>query len=300
VSTISAVVASAVPELPTRIVETARKSVPSALVPWVVKARVRRALRNPVIWHQARLQMEFLLAKSRPEVDLDDAARRYIEHEAWRSERRWHPKMLQQRIEGADRLRELAAGPRGVIVTFMHHGADGGASLATWGLRFTIVAHQNWFDPDTPSWMRQALRVTSRGQDVISVAEGSKGIKERLAAGATVALALDVPGRTEVSFAGRRVMGASGAARIATEMDVPVVMWTAHRDDDGVPFLRMSEPIEPRDFGSVEEFLAELVRRHEESVLDWPEALQWSSRRWTLLDDEDKARFAPGAPEWLI
>jgi lauroyl/myristoyl acyltransferase len=301
VSTISAVVATAVPELRTRIAETARRSVPTALVPWVVRARTRRALGNPLIRHQARLQMEFLLAKTRPEADLDDAARRYIEHEAWRSERRWHPEMLQQRIEGADRLRELAAGsPRGVVVTFMHHGADGGAALASWGLRFTIVAHRNWFLPDTPRWMRQALRVTTVGQDVISVAEGSTGIKERLAAGATVALALDVPGQTEVNFVGRRVMGTSGAARIATEMDVPVVLWTSHRDGDGTRYMRMSEPVEPRDFGSAEELLAELIRRHEESVLDWPEALQWSSRRWTLLDDEDKERFVPGAPEWLI
>jgi lauroyl/myristoyl acyltransferase len=245
--------------------------------------------------------MEFLLAKTRPDADLDDAARRYIEHEVRRSEARWHPEMLWQRIEGAERLREIAAeSSRGVIVTFMHHGADGAAALADWGLRFTIVAHQNWFQPETPGWMRQALRVTTRGQDVISVEEGSAGIKKRLLAGKIVGLALDVPGRTEVTFAGRRVMGASGAARIATEMDVPIVQWTSHRDGDGTRFMRMSERIEPRDFGSAEELLAEMVRRHEVAVLDWPEACQWSSRRWTLLDDEDKERFVPGAPEWLI
>jgi lauroyl/myristoyl acyltransferase len=295
------VVATAVPETRDRAVETARKILPAALVPWVVRTRARRAHRNPLIRHQARLQMEFLLARTRPDADLDEVARRHIEHETWRSELRWHPRMMRQRVEGAELLREYTADSgRGVVVSWMHHGMDAGDSLAHAGLRFTIVAHRNWFEPDTPRWMRQGLRVNSAGQDVISVAEGSAGIKKRLAAGAAVVLSLDVPGRTEVTFAGRRVLGTSGAARIATEMDVPVVLWTSHRDADGRPYQKLSEPIEPRDFGSVEELLAELLRRHEKVVLDWPEAVQWSSRRWTLLDEEDRERFVPGGPEWLI
>jgi lauroyl/myristoyl acyltransferase len=278
-----------------------RRSVPPPIVPAVVRARLHKALRDPVIGHQARLQMEFLLGRTRPDADIEGAARRYIEWEIRRSELRWHPGMLRQRVDGVERLRELIDSPRGMVVTAMHqHGIEFGDSLAHAGLPVHVVAHSNWFLPTTPAWMQQVVRVYLDSHELIDVAAGAPAIASRVARGAAVMLAVDVPGRTPVTFVGRRLLGSSGATRIAVAKKVPLVVLTAHRDGEGVPFLRVSEPLEPGDHGSADALLTEALRRHEEAVLDWPEVLQWPTRRWTMVDEDDRERFSAGPTGWLI
>jgi lauroyl/myristoyl acyltransferase len=102
--------------------------------------------------------------------------------------------------------------------------------------------------------------------------------------GSTLAIASDVPGRTPVEFLGRPVLGSFGAARIAMLADAPVVLVTAHRDGDGGSYLRVHPPLEPRDFTDPAVLLAEILRRHGEAVLAWPEALDAPLARWGRVE----------------
>jgi lauroyl/myristoyl acyltransferase len=207
--------------------------------------------------------------------------------------------MQRPRVEGIEPLRPYLDSRRGLMISAMHHG-HWDTSLAGAGLRPHIIAHRNWFEQTSPYWMKRALRVSAREYEFVNVAEGSGEILRRLDAGATVMLTLDVPGHSPATFAGRRVLGSAGAARLAAKAGVPVLTLTHHRDEQGRPFVRLGEPLEPADFGSVEELLAELIRRHEETILDWPEALQWPVRRWHFVDEEDRQRYTLPSGGWVI
>ena len=97
-----------------------------------------------------------------------------------------------------------------------------------------------------------------------------------------VAVATDVPGRTPVEFLGRRLVGSSGAVRAAYEAGTPVLSASMHRDGDGRPFYRLSEPLRPAEFDSTEALLQELLRRQEAAVLAWPEAYYDPLTKWRL------------------
>lgn len=263
----------------------ARRATPPVVVPLIVWARLRKAYADPELQARARAEMEFLLGRSRPEADLDAATRRYIERWVWRAELRWRKSMLiRQRVEGIERLVAAREQGRGVVLNFMHHGQYDGAfpSLARAGVSCHIVAHPFMFTPEAPDTLRQHARVGSIGGTVITTDVGMAGMLDVVRSGEILALASDSPGSSEVTFAGRRVKGSSGAARIALAADAPIVLMTSHPDPDAPSgtFLRLSEVIEPSDFGSAEELLAELVRRHEGAVLAWPEGADSPLTRW--------------------
>jgi lauroyl/myristoyl acyltransferase len=249
----------------------------------VVRARLLRARRDPAALNDARRHTEFLLGVACPGIDLDDAAMRYLEFMTWRGELRWHPRCItRQRVLGLDDLLAVRDPQRGLIVNFMHHGHIAGAfpSLSRAGLPCHVVAGDNHFGPEAPEYSRQQLRVVSMGAaGVINVAEGSTPMKEVLSRGGSLAIATDVPGRTPITFVGRKLLGSSGAARIAFDTNAPVITVTTHRDGDGL-HLRLSAPLEPTDFASPLHLLGELVARHERAILAWPEAYEQPLNRW--------------------
>jgi lauroyl/myristoyl acyltransferase len=260
-----------------------RRRIPTWLLPVLVRLRLEIAWRNEAVRADARTQMRFLLELTHPEADLDRAARAYVREQIWRGERRWHPELvIQQRVVGLEHLRSVGEG-QGAVLSFMHHGSFDGlcASISRHGFApFWMMAYPSTMLPDAPAWLRQHVKVSQLNGDVaVSTEIGAEGIVGLLADGGRVSLALDVPGHSRVQFAGREVMGASGAARLASKTSVPVVPATAERDAEG-PFIRLHPPVRPEDFGSVEELHEHLLRLHERAVLAWPEAVDIPLSRW--------------------
>jgi len=125
--------------------------------------------------------------------------------------------------------------------------------------------------------------VFGSGGGLISPKVGTAGLIEELRRGRVVAAAIDVPGGSAATFAGRQVRCSSGAAHAAVAADAPVVVLTSHRDEDGV-YIRLSEPLEPGDFDDAGALLEELVRQHESALLQWPEVAYIPKVCWTPVD----------------
>lgn len=259
-----------------------RRATPPLVVPLLVRARLERARADSARQADAREQMEFLLGRSRPDADVEEAARRYLERWVWRAELRWRPRMInRQRVVGIDRLLAAHAQGRGVVLNFMHHGAYEGAftSLARLGARCEVVVHPRMLEKSAPEHLKQHLRAGRHLVGIHPTTIGVAGITELVRAGRIVAIATDAPGSTPLTWCGRPVLGSSGAARIAVEVGAPVVPLHTAVDDRG-PHLLLTEPLEPADFPDAEALLEQMVRRHEAYVLAYPEAADSPLSRW--------------------
>ncbi len=280
---------SAVTSVLGRGVNALRKAVPTALLPHLVSGRARLASRRPAIWTDAQAQMRFVVGDDQPDEVVDRLAAAYIKRMVWRGEARWHPELLtRQPIVGMEHLRAVQRGDTGFIVSFTHHGDYEGVSpsLAWAGIATHALATSEMFAKEQPAWLRQQARVVTfnEGVTLLDVALGSEGIRKVLARGEAVAIAADVPGSAATRFLGHDVRLASGAARIGMETNVPVVVVTSHPNPaapDACGMLRVSEPLCPEDFASVEELFEVIVRLNEAAILAWPEATEYPLRRLT-------------------
>ena len=257
-----------------------RAHVPAAAIPPLHRLRLRQDLRNPRVLAQAREHMDFLVGAVRPEADLDALARGYLACMRWRIETRWHYEVHRPavRVEGAE---HLAAAHGGAVLNFLHHGPFErvGLSVAQHGHHLQMMMAPWFFDPDAAPWLRQHALISTRGCSGFSSAEGSAGVRARLEAGQLVAIASDMPGRTEVDFLGRRRLGSFGAARLAHETGRPVLVVTSHRDAAGAHF-RVHAPLDPAEFANPRALLEQMLRLHEPAVLAWPEAYEEPRQRW--------------------
>lgn len=263
-----------------------RRGTPQTVVPLIVRARTRRGLADAAMMDDARAQMRFLLEHTQPDADLEAHAREYVELWMRRAELRWRHRMVcSQPVDGLEHLLAARDLGRGVLVNFMHHAQYEGAfpSIARLGVPSEIILHPNMLKPDAPEHMRQRVRVGTIGCHAHSTEIGMRGISELVGAGKVVTIASDAPGSAEVTFAGRRVKGASGAARIAVDRGAPVVVLTTRRVD-GEPRLHLGAPLHPADFAGPEALLAEMVRQHEAAILAWPAAADNPISRWTPVD----------------
>jgi lauroyl/myristoyl acyltransferase len=262
-----------------------RRLIPAPLVPWVVRRRVDRLWKIPAFRAGAEAQMRYLLEFTDRAEEAPDLAYGYAEQTLLRAHLRWHPRVIsRQRVEGIEWLTSRRDPTRGVVVSFMHHAQYGGmfASLARAGAIVTPVQSAVIQGKDTPGELRQHFRNLHRGVPFVDSTVGTDHLVEMLQRPGTIlAIASDVPSRTPVTFLGRRVMGAFGAARIASLADSPVVLVTTRRDDRGSYFL-VEPPIDPRDHPDPRTLLDAMLLRHEEAILAWPEAFE-----------VPKARFAP-------
>lgn len=270
------------PRVLTRGVGAVRRATPPAVVPALVRARLRRALRDEALLARARDDMEFLVGVADPAADLDALARRYVERWVWRAELRWRPEMItRQRVEGLEHLVAAQSRGLGVIANFMHHGQYDGVfgSIARHGVVADIVVHPKMLGDDAPEHLRQHARAAAHLNPLRGADLGFAGLTDLVREGRVVAIASDSPGSTELTFVGRRVRGSSGAARIACLTGAPVVLVTTERDERG-PHVRIAAPLDPVAFGSPEGLLAAMVRHHERAVLAWPEAADSPRSRW--------------------
>ncbi len=271
------------------IVETVRRHIPPALLPLLVGARFLLAWSRSSVREDARAQMGFLLEKTRPEADVEAAARDYVKQQIWRGELRWHPERItRMRVEGIEHLLAARDRGRGVMLNFVHHGTyEGGfASLGRLGAPAHMIVYPYMVRDDAPRWLKQHMRVAcTAGGTRVSAEIGTPGIVNLLNEGAVVAVASDVPGRTPLRFVGRDVLGSFGAARIAADAGAPVVVMHMEFDDDG-PYVRLSEVLEPKEFDSPEALLEEMLARHEQVLVQWPEHTDLPLSRWGRVEDE--------------
>ncbi|CAB4718406.1 MAG: hypothetical protein F2667_09595 [Actinobacteria bacterium] len=274
-----------VPE-PARGLERVRLAVPDPLVDTVVGARVWRKRRKPDVVAAARLEMDFLLSEVSTPAEIDAVTQRYLARETYRSELRYHPKIIgEQPVDGVDRLRAARRAGRGVVISFLHHGHYEGATASVGKAEapIHIAISEDMIGADAPAFLRQHVRVGLRsGNTGVNAAAGAGVLAKVLTDGHVMAIATDVPGRTPLHFLGRDRLGSSGAARLARGTNSLVVVMTAHCDSDGALSLSIGEPIEPLDFASHDELLAELLRAQEPAILAWPEGYHLPRLRWGM------------------
>ncbi|MEO6884870.1 MAG: hypothetical protein ABI232_01105 [Jatrophihabitantaceae bacterium] len=230
--------------------------------------------------------MRFLLDHTERAPEIPALARGYSEQMMLRAYLRWHRHSItRQRVRGIEWLTTRRDQSRGVVLSFMHHNRYDGlfASLARVGAPCLVLTAPEVLRPDTDPALKQHVRVVGHLGQVMAATGGTEAIAEMLRPGVTLAIASDVPGHTPVTFLGRRVLASFGAARIATLTNSPVVLVTVRRDARG-SYLQLEQPLEPKDFASPGELLDEMLNRHSEAVLDWPEALDVPTARWGIVE----------------
>lgn len=269
--------------IPPTAKERLRLAVPDTIVPAFVRARTRLKMRGDAAIAQARSEMDFLLSEVADAAEIEAVAQRYVERDTWRSELRWHPKMVcYQPVDGVDNLAAARATGRGVVISFLHHGHYEGAvaSVSHADEPIHIAVSPDMVGPDAPSFLRQHVRTgIVTGGIGVNVAGGAALLGGLLAQGNVLAVATDVPGKMPVTFLGKERFGSSGSARLATGTNSLVVVMTAHLDD-GKLNLRLSEAIEPRDFATPEELVTHLLHAQEDAVRSWPEGYHHPTMRW--------------------
>jgi lauroyl/myristoyl acyltransferase len=262
-----------------------RRLVPVRYVTPLVERKVGRLWQNEDYRRAQEEQMRHLLEFTSRAPEIPELARRSAEFHLAKTYLRWHPKrMLNQRFEGIEWLTTRRDRDRCTIVSFVHHNEFEGmfGSLARAGAPCHVLALPLVMGAEATTWMRQHMRIVSRGSTVLPAEGGVDALADRLRPGMIFAIALDVPGHTEATFLGRKVLAPLGTALIASRTNSPVVVAGARRGDDGDTWIHLSEPIEPGDFAGPRELLDELMRRHEETVLAWPEAFVVPGARWGI------------------
>jgi lauroyl/myristoyl acyltransferase len=268
-------------------VQQLRRLVPIGAVPALVRRRLDALWADESYRAAQQAEMEFLLGRTERAAEAAELAHAYAEQMMIRAFMRWHPGAItRQRVRDVHRLtRRDPARP--AIMSFTHHHRYDGTfgSLARHGVRSKIIVTPAITRPEAGIAFRQHLNVARRGGEIVPVEGGLKELAGLLAPGALMSLAPDFPGRTPVTFLGRRVLGALGTPRLAMMTDSPVILVTHRRDEHG-PYLQVEEPLDPRDFTDPGPFLDEVLRIHGEAILAWPEALESPRARFGQIPED--------------
>lgn len=231
--------------------------------------------------------MRFLLEHTNRAPEIPELARAYAERTMLRGWLRWHPRTLtRQRVVGIEHLTTGRDPSRSIILSFMHHNQYDGmfASLARAGAHCHILALADVLVPNAPAQLKQHMRVVGRDSTLVPTTGGTATVLATLKPGVVMAIASDVASRTPVEFLGRKVMGSFGAARIASMTNSQVVLVTSVRDDEDSHHLQVHAPLEPATFEDPAHLLVEMLRRHGEAVLAWPEAFDTPLARFGKLE----------------
>jgi lauroyl/myristoyl acyltransferase len=254
-----------------------RGLIPLRLLPSLARRRADSLWLNEEFRTAQLAEMEFAHGHTDRAGEIEQVARGYTEFALLRDFRRWRPRHLaRQPVHGAEWLTSRRDPDRGVLLSFVHHGQYDGLfpSLGRVGVAMQTVVAPEAFDPASPVQLRQHFKVAGMAPEttLVPTTIGTAGMIGLIEQRKIVAIASDVAGRTPIEFLGRTISTASGAARIAIETNAPVVLVTSHRQPSGRPSLTVHPPLEPGDFADPTELLQEMMRRHGEAVLAWPEA----------------------------
>jgi lauroyl/myristoyl acyltransferase len=266
-----------------------RRLVPVRYVPALVKRRLDQLWENDEFRSAQQAEMEFLVGESERAAEVPELAYAYTEQMMIRAHMRWHPRAItRQRVKGIEWLTSRRDPSRGVILSFTHHHRyDGmfGSLVHAGAPPLVMVITEAIARPEAGIAFAQHLRVASRGGTFVNAESGTQELAAILRPGAILALAPDFPGRTPVTFLGRKVLAPFGTARLAELTDSQVVLVTARRDAEG-PYLQLHEPLEPTQYADPGALLEEILRMHGEAILDWPEALESPRARFGQIEGE--------------
>lgn len=213
-------------------------------------------------------------------------ARRFAEEMMLRPLVRWHPRRyLRQPVRGIEHLTTDRDPERSVVVSFLHHNHYEGifSSLDRAGAHCHPMLLPAVLADDVDPGMKQHVRLMQTRSSSFPASGGTEALAARMRPGMNMAIASDVPGTTPITFLGRRVLGSSGAARIATLTNSPVVVVTSHQDPGG-DYLQVHAPLEPAEFADPLELLARMIEIHEAAVLAWPEVFEMPRARFGRID----------------
>jgi lauroyl/myristoyl acyltransferase len=268
-----------------------RRAIPLALVPGIVRRRVDKLWEDPAARAHAEDQMRFVLEYTERAAEVPALARGYAEHMTTRQYLRFHPRVLtRQPVRDIEWLTTRRDPARGVVLSFAHHNSYDGlfGSLARFGPKLEIVMTPDFITPSAPIAYRQHKAVCAKGGHIISSTSGTDVLARVLEDRGILAIASDFPGRTPVTYLGRKVLGSFGAPRLATSANSPVVIVTTHRDSTGAPYLQVHAPLDPSDYDDPAALLDDILRIHGEAVLEWPEAVESPMARFGRLDDAER------------
>ncbi len=263
-----------------------RRLIPLSRVPAMVERRVDRLWENDDFRLAQEKQMRYLLEFTERADEVPDLARKFTEHHLLRQFLIWHPREVLLPVRDIEWLTTERDPGRAVIVNFMHHHLYDGlfTSITDAGAPMHVLTSPKVLSANTALQIKQHIRLVGRRCTIIPAVGGTAAIQEQVIPGRTIAIASDVPGHTEVTFLGRRVLASLGAALISTRTNSPVVIATYRRDGDE-RYIQLHEPLEPKDFDEPMDLLREIVRQHGEAVLAWPEAVEMPRARWGILEE---------------
>lgn len=263
-----------------------RRLVPVKAVPSLVARRLDRLWENEDFRRGQEREMAALLDASERAGEVPELARAYTEHMLTRAFMRWHPRVVtRQRVKGIEHLTGRDRS-RPAILSFMHHHWYDGlfGSLVNAGADpMKIVLTEAIAGPNAGAVWTQHVRVASRGGTFLHAEAGTQELAAQLQPGVVMALAPDFPGRTPVTFLGKQVLAPFGTPRLATLTNSPILLATHRRDAEGA-YIQVDAPLEPGDFADPADLLQEILRRHSEAVLAWPEAIESPSARFGKVE----------------
>jgi lauroyl/myristoyl acyltransferase len=269
-------------------IQRVRKVIPVRAVPWLVKRRGDKAWQSEAYRASAEAQMRFLLEFTDRADEIPVLARKYVEQVILRGHMRYHPRAItKQPVRDIEWITTKRDTSRPVIMSFAHHARFEGMwlSLKRQGAVLTALGLAEALAPDAPELFYQHMKVCALGTTIIPTGGGLNAILDLLEPGMVMGIAGDLPGKTPIKFLGRDVLAASGTARVAMKSNSPVVLVTHERDDAGVPYIQVHPPIEPSDFSTPEDLIAEILLRHSRAFLAWPEAVETPIARFATVDD---------------
>lgn len=208
----------------------------------------------------------------------DRVAREHLSHAAAREQLIWRPRMiLDAAVEGGAHLASAKASGRGVLVSYCHFGPF--PAIGVSALKFANDVHQvagGWLAAPRPGSGR-ARRWRGIFERAGVPLIGAKGcfpvVAELLRRGAVVVMAFDWPGSAESSFLGKRVMLASGTARLAQSTGALVVPAMRRFQQLEVRTV-FGAPLNPAAYDDWQHLHDEVAAQHDRWILTCPAALE--------------------------
>lgn len=254
------------------------------------------------LWPPARRRaigrMSLMVARTPLEGEVRKLARRQLVNHAVTTEigmRRWVSRDAP--VEGREHLEAALASGRPVIVMLGH--LEGASMAILWTIERPVycIAHPFISPADTRTragWGAYKVRLgwrLVRDSPLRLIFRGSayRALDTILAHGQVVAMALDVPGSSRTTMAGKTAFLGSGLANLARQNDALIVPLTGHLEKRR-PSVLIHEPVDPRSYADAQSLLDRLAALLGEEILKAPDRVD-PNLYWRAIWREDSAGY---------